>query len=221
VVLLESWVSELSSLSRASQGVAVTLLRQQADAEVVDRFVDENRADLEAGDQPVVEALRDLLVQRGMVDHGTQVLPTGTRVTVDGGKCLAVDAGVTPLKVVATTSPDLCTDGPEQRWSMDSRGAIHSGLHPELCLGAATPVSLSPCNARAQVQVWVHEDDGHLQSAARPTSYLDLYRSNHQPGLYSRASGSNQIWEGLTVSANPALVTLSSDSLAMVARLKL
>jgi hypothetical protein len=221
LLLLESWADKLSGLSPEAQEVAVTLLRQRADAEVVDRFVDEHRTELDAGEPAAVRTLRDLLVRRGMVESETQVLPTGTRVTVDGGKCLAVDTAADPLKVVATTSPDLCTDGPEQRWSMDARGAIHSALHPELCIGAATPVSLAPCNARTQAQVWVQEEDGHLQSAAKPTSYLDLYRSTHQPGLYGRSTGSNQIWEGLTVSPNPALVTLHSDSLAMLARLEL
>ena len=220
-VQLASWEDDLTGLSPSALAVVERIQAQRAAAEAVERFVTVNKAALAAGDPAVVDTLADLLSVNGMTESGSAVLPTGTALTVDNGRCLSVDDVGGANKVVATATNALCADVDTQRWIMDARGAIHNVALPGLCLTAGTPATLTGCSAATASQVWTLESDGHLKSAT--SSYLDLYRNltPSTPGMYGRTAGANQIWKGLTQSSHPALVTLSPTTLALLHALDL
>lgn len=220
-VQLASWEGDLTGLSPSSQAVLERIQAQRAAAQSVESFVSTNRAALDAGDPVTTGALVDLLSAAGMTESESVVLPAGAALTVDNGRCLSVDDVGGTTAVVATATGALCADVAAQRWVMDARGAIHPVAAPGLCLTAATPATLTECSAATGSQVWTHESDGHLKSAT--SSYLDLYRhlTPATPGMYGRTTGSNQIWKGLTSSSNPALVTLSAGTLALLHSLDL
>lgn len=220
-VQLASWEDDLTGLSTSSLAVVERIQAQRAAAQTVESFVTTNKAALAAGDPAITSVLLDLLSATGMTEGASAVLPAGTALTVDNGRCLSVDDVGGSNTVVATATGALCADLDAQRWVMDARGAIHSVAAPGLCLTAATPATLTDCSTATASQVWTHESDGHLKSAT--SSYLDLYRhlTPARPGMYGWTTGSNQIWKGLTTSSNPALVTLSPGTLAMLHSLDL
>ena len=220
-LLLSSWKDDLSGLSASSQDVVARIQSQQAAAASVESYVKKHKAALAAGDSATKVALVSVLAANGMTESATRVLPAGTALTVDNGRCLSVNDIGGANSVVATGTSKLCSDVEEQRWIMDARGAIHNAALPGLCLTAATPATLTNCSVTTGSQVWTLESDGHLKSAT--SSYLDLYKqyTPSTPGMYGKGSGSNQIWKGLTTSTNPALVTLSPATLKLLHSLEL
>ena len=220
-VQLSSWGTDLSGLSASSLAVVERIRAQQAAAGAVETFVRQNASALAAGDPTTKATLVDLLTANGMTESDGGVVPTGTRLTVDAGRCLTVEDVGGENRVVATDNSAGCSDVENQRWSMDLRGAIHNAALPGLCLTAATPATLTSCSRTTGSQVWTLENDGHLKSAT--SSYLDLYKhkSPATPGMYGRTDGANQKWLGLTVSRNPALVTLAPSTLALLHTLDL
>ena len=214
-VLLESWKDDLSGLSAAARGAAETVQNSAAAAASVDAFIQANKAKLEAKDTGATAELVALMTSSGFVENPTQLLPRGGRLVVDGGQCLTLgtDQGVT------VQNKALCSETAAQRWFMDGRGALHSDARPDLCLVPGTPVSVSACSSAAESQIWLAEADGHLKSAT--SSYLDFYRERGIAGMYSKHTGSNQIWSGLTTASNPAMVLLQPGSLATLFSLDL
>ena len=214
-VLLESWKDDLSGLSAAARGVAETVRNSAAAAATVDAFILANKARLDAKDAGATAELVELMTSSGFVENPAQLLPRGGRLVVDGGQCLTLGSG----QGVTVQSKALCSDTAAQRWFMDGRGALHSEERPDLCLVPGTPVSVTACSPAAGSQVWLAEADGHLKSAT--SSYLDYHRDRGIAGMYSKHSGSNQIWSGLTTAANPAMVLLTPGSLATLFSLDL
>lgn len=181
-----------------------------------DAFIRVNGAGLEAGDPAAAAELKSLLAANGFMESSEKYLPEGSRLQVNNGHCLVLgeDLGVT-----VPISKNACADTDEQRWFMDTRGAIHSQARPDLCLVPATPVKAAPCAPADGSQVWLPEADGHIKSAV--SSYLDFYRERGFAGMYAKNSGANQIWTGLQAAANPGLAALNSDSLAVLFRVGL
>ncbi|MEF3404587.1 M66 family metalloprotease [Agromyces sp. CCNWLW203] len=210
LVLLDSWGEDLSGLSPEANAVADRITQLRAQAAEIDEYVASHQAELSAGRKT---ELHRRLTEHGFVENADRFLPTGSQVTVDGGRCLALDLAQ-PVAKVVTTDAAGCADVAAQRWFIDVRGALHSAARPGLCVVAATPVGLAACELESAAQQWRPEVDGHLQSVAEPSKYLDLYRQTGLPGLYGRASGANQLWIGLQQSANPAMALLASATLS-------
>ncbi|GAA3895729.1 M66 family metalloprotease [Leifsonia kafniensis] len=218
---LSSWAGDLTGLSATSLEVVSRIQTQKATAAAVESFVKKNKTALTAGDSAAKAQLVEVLAANGMTESASAVLPAGTALTVDNGRCLMVDDIGGQNSVVSTATKALCASVEEQRWVMDARGAIHNMALPGLCLAAATPATLTKCAVATQSQVWTWESDGHLKSAT--STYLDL---NHHtpldmPGMWAKRTYARQIWGGLTTSSNPALATLSSTTLALLHSLKL
>ncbi|WP_312182546.1 M66 family metalloprotease [Arthrobacter sp.] len=182
----------------------------------IDAFIEANQAKLDAKDPATTAELTALLTRSGFTESPTQVLPSGGRVLVNNGHCLVLEnnGGVTVPK-----DKSRCADTAAQRWFADARGAIHSEARPDLCLVPGTPVKTASCAPADGSQVWLFEADGHIKSSV--SSYLDFYRDEGIVGMFSKNAGANQIWTGLTTSANPGMATLKAGSLAALFRLGL
>lgn len=212
--VLAGWADDLSTLSPEARAVADRVLGLRSDAERVTAYLAAYGSTLGDGTNDRADTLLAFLRARGYADTDEVVLPVGRPVTVDGGKCLTLDSTGSGTTVRATTSAAGCTGSEAERWWVDTAGRIHAAVRPDLCLRTGTPVAAVPCDAVAGNQRWVLEDDGHVLSAANPSQAMDLYRSNHQPGMYGRSSGSNQIWKGFATSPNALLAHLGSTGLA-------
>ena len=182
----------------------------------IDAFIGANQAKLDAKDAATTAELTRALTANGLTESPTRVLPAGERLLVNNGHCLVLGSN---LGVTVPADKSLCTDTAAQRWFMDARGAIHSQQRPDLCLVPGTPVRAVTCAPGDGTQVWLPEADGHIKSAV--SSYLDFYRERGIAGMYSRNSGANQIWTGLSTSLNPGMATLKAGSLATLFRLGL
>lgn len=214
-IALRGWSDDLSALSPAARKVAERAQELADQATLVSAFAAQHSSTM--ADAAASGAQQDLLrhlTDRGFLDSPGRVLPRGAVVTVDGGKCLTLaqdEDGTTSVHVTPKAAD--CTGSSAERWFADVSGRIHPADRPELCLKAASPTTAEPCSLSDAAQRWTFEPDGHIMSVSRPGSALDLNRQTNKPILYSRTSGSNQIWRGLSTSGNTLLGALSSRGL--------
>ncbi len=213
--ILRGWSDDLSALSPAAREVAERALHLADDAADLKAWVAEHGDALGDDDPSGASAtLMAFLQGHGYLDGPGRVLPVGNTVTVDGGKCLTLDQEADGSTLVrATTSKTLCTGSSAETWWVDSAGRIHPADRPELCLRAQTPVVTAPCSD-AMEQRWLLQDDGHVVRASAPGTALDLFRSNHRPGLYGHSAGGNQIWTGFVTSPHTLLGALDAAGLS-------
>ena len=175
----------------------------------IDTFIQDNQAKLDAKDAATTAELAALMSSNGFTESSTRILPAGSRLLVNNGHCLVLGGN---LSVTVPKNKALCADTAAQRWFMDTRGAVHSEARPDMCLVPGTPAKVAACSAGEANQEWLPEADGHLKSAV--SSYLDFYRDEGIVGMYSKNAGANQIWTGLTTSANPGMASLKAGSIA-------
>lgn len=207
---LDSWSGDLSALSPTARGVAERWLTQRGDAQRLSTWLRQNNDRLDDGSTGASALLSTWLAERGMRDSGKRVLPPGTPVSVDRGKCLSYRVDT---ELVSATTAAGCTRTQAESWWVDTAGRIHPTLAPDRCLRQVTPVIAEPCSDDPK-QRWVVRADGHVVSSTAPDTALDLYVSSMRPGLWAVGNSSNQIWTGFTTSPNPLLGTLDATGLS-------
>lgn len=206
--ILTGWSDDLTGLSATAKTVADRILQLTADAAAVDAYLAEHATPgVTASEQPELAAF---LTERGYVDPEAGIVPTGTAVTVDNGRCLY--RGPQSLLVDGNTAS--CATDRDDTWFVDVLGRIHSAQQPQSCVVAQTPAKLQPCSTTAAPQRWVLREDGHVVRASDTNSALDHYRVQGHPGMYGVNGGANQIWRGFTTNVNPLLGYLSARGLA-------
>ena len=230
-VALSSWQNDLSSLSADAQSVAQKILDQKTAATNADKFLRYYEHTLNT---PATQArFKKLLLDAGLTPFAdTSVVPSGTVVKVDAGNggvaagyCLKLftnaDGNLEARVPTASTVATECTGAANEKWFMDSRGAVHNGAHPELCLTSNNPSRPARCDSSNVTQQWTYTADGHLKSVARPGQSLDLNRATRLPIMYGTSTGSNQKWTGLSATPVLAMVLLDSASIKKMAELGL
>lgn len=212
--VLRGWSDDLSRLSTTARTVARKILDAEAQAADLGAYLTQHRETLTGADGTRRSELVGWLDGQGHRDAADAVLPRGTAVTVDGGKCLTLDEAEDGSTLVRTTTRAAdCTGSDAEKWWVDAAGRIHPATRPDLCVRAQTPVVAVTCSTSDGEQRWVLEADGHVVRSLNTGSALDLYRTNHRPGLYGRSTGTNQVWKGFTVSGSSLLAHLTGAQL--------
>lgn len=218
---LLSWQDNLDALNATARTVANRILDQRARVITVNRFLNRHAAALAAGNYARKRELKRLLENNGFVEPSGSVFPAGSKVVVEA-KCLYLDKMTTTPEAWVTTDSAGCGTTPAFHWFADARGALHSKVRPDLCISAASPVTMASCDATRSEQEWVLQADGHVVRRSNPNSAMDLNRSTHRPGMYGfGATGTNQMWKTFPVSSNPLLVLLDATNLRTLAALDL
>jgi len=228
-MMLNTWRSQLGTLSATAQAVVAKLDGYATAAAGVDKFLRYYQDTL--GTATTQARLQALLADGKLVGAGSKVVPAGGAVRVDVGNgsatgyCLKLytnDDGTLEARVpTSATVGAECTGAANETWLMDGRGAVHNGARPDLCLTSADPSRPTSCQVTDGQQKWSYQADGHLNSVASPGRSIDLNRATRKPILYGTATGSNQKWVGLTYSPSPALVLLEPASLKKLGELGL
>ncbi|WP_181034033.1 M66 family metalloprotease [Arthrobacter sp. GMC3] len=227
-MMLNTWRSQLGTLSAPAQAMVAKLDGHSAAATNVEKFLSYYRDSLSTA--PTQARLQALLADGKLVNAGSKVISAGGAVRVDAsnsnaGYCLklyANDDGTLEARVpTPATSGTECTGAANETWLMDGRGAVHNGARPDLCLTSADPSRPTRCAVTDGQQKWLYHADGHLNSVASPGKSMDLNRATRKPILYGTASGSNQKWVGLSYSSSPALVLLDAAVLKKLGELGL
>lgn len=211
LLILRGWSDDLSQLGTKARETAERILGIAKDAADVTAFLAEHGDSISSGSATRYQELVGYLQDRGYTESDGALLPSGRIVTVDYGHCLYVDGSMN-VKVSGKIRDDCAGKYPEA-WYADAAGRIHPVEYPQLCLSAASPVTLASCASADSSQRWNVGSNGIVVRTENPKMALDYFREKGYPGVYRASASDNQIWTNLVSSTNPLVAMLNADGL--------
>lgn len=207
-VLLDSHSADAQELSAPARAQLQRYLEQQQQAMRLNRWMNAYGPALKAGTPAAQTAFLEFLATLGLQQQ--PLVPVAQPMTMPNGNCVQ-KAG----NEVQVAAKSLCSGGAGEQWILDGRGSIRSRADLSLCLadqGGTNAVRLTPCDTRADNQVW---DTSVARRIARGGRCLDLSGGSltNNVGVlitYPCTGGSNQQWSGLVASDSLALTLASS-----------
>lgn len=215
MTVLRGWSDDLSLLGADARRVADRVLELADDARDVESYLAENAGKIAGGSKATLATLTDFLTEKGYHEETGELLPDGSSVTVDNGKCLYLESAEDG-KISALVDADAakCSTTREDAFYVDAAGRIHSVQNPDRCLAAATPLIIAACATGSAEQRWVIGDAGVVTKASNERSAMDYNRSLGTVGLYGISGTGNQTWTAFAASSNPLLAVLGGKGLA-------
>ncbi len=137
IVKILAFNKALDKLEEHQRKVAEKAYNQILSLDNVNRYLDNNYEQLQEGDIKAKEDLKQILLENGLGSVEYKFGPTKLR-----GYCLEVNGIEQGKKYVRTGE---CKNIPNQKWSIDTYGRIHSALFPDYCLDGNNIANMSLC----------------------------------------------------------------------------
>lgn len=205
LTMLRGWSDDLSALSPTALTVAEKILELDEDATTLAAYLNDPASQTASGISTLVAGLKE----DGYIESDEEIVPAGSAVTIYDGRCLYVDdAGA----VLVDADAENCATNHDDAWFSDAAGRIHHAANPDLCLTAASPVTLENCAVEDIDQRWELQEpnEAGAQQILRASNgqALDYFVHQGYPGIYGSTGTNNQLWSGLAQSDNPLLSML-------------